>query len=51
MPPSTFCEYVDRAVKEVEKRAGTLRELEERNDDEPISLDQLDGLKLFTLNI
>jgi hypothetical protein len=51
MPPGTFIEYVDRAAKEVEKRVGTLRELEERDDDETIPLEQLDGLKLFTLNI
>jgi hypothetical protein len=51
LPPSTFIEYVDRTAKEVEKRVGTLRELEERDDNEAISLEQLNGLKLFTLNI
>ena len=51
IPPDTFIQYIEQTINEVEARLGKLEDLEDRDDDEPIATDQLEGLKLFSLNV
>jgi hypothetical protein len=51
LSPDRFSHYIEKTIQAVESKLGTLETLEEKDDNEPVAIEQLEGLRLFTLNI
>jgi len=51
LPAETFVKHMERAIVEIENRAGRLEDLEGRGGTDPVDPERIDGLKLFCLQI
>ncbi len=51
MLPEKFLSCVEKTIRTVEEKVGTLEELSKKNNDEIIDQEKLNGLKLFCINI
>ena len=51
MPPDIFLACVEKTIKSVEEKVGTIDDLSKKRNEEIIDPRMLDGLKLFCLNI
>ena len=51
MPPDVFLACVEKTIKSVEEKVGTIDDLSKKRNEEIIDPRMLDGLKLFCLNI
>jgi hypothetical protein len=49
--PDRFSLYMEKTIQAVESKCGTLEDLENKDDNDPVAIEQLEGLRLFTLNI
>ncbi|MBN1850604.1 MAG: hypothetical protein JW932_18690 [Deltaproteobacteria bacterium] len=51
LSPDPFIHYIEKTIKAVEAKIGTLEDLERQDDHDSIAIEQLDGLVMFALNI
>jgi hypothetical protein len=51
MLPDVFLNCVEKTIKSIEGKIGTIEDLSKRKNEEIIDPKKLDGLKLFCLNI
>ena len=51
MLPEVFLACVEKTIKNIEKKIGTIEQLEKQKNEEIIDPKNLDGLKLFCLNL